>query len=90
MNKNRFIKISITVIVIMSMVISILIMLVAIDHNPMQEYCILNDKTNEYKILWSNLLPLGGLWFILAFLIGAVIASFVWFAINIIEKKNKE
>ena len=72
--------------IIISSIVSIVIAYVALDHNPMGEYCIpISDI--KCDIVWSNILPLISIWFLLLFTILMILTNFIRF---IQKKYSKE
>jgi ABC-type Fe3+ transport system permease subunit len=89
LNIKRFVMVAATSSVILSAITSAIICKVALSHNPMQEYAIVNDRTNGKDILWQHLLELGGLWFVLALLSCVAISLLVLGALTIVKKKKE-
>ncbi len=63
MDKNKnFFLVTTLISVVISAIISVIMISIAFDHNPMEEY------SNDAGIVWSNILTLGAAWFLFSYI----------------------
>ncbi len=66
---------------LVSLVISIIVVEIALEHNPMRKFC-LNPDALKCDIDWLSLLPIGLFWFAMAFIICMSLLSIIFFLIK--------
>ena len=71
--------------------VSVLIMYIALDHNPMGEYCEWPDIPNaeQCDIQWGRLLILGFIWFTAAFAVVSLIEAVSIFIFSLTFKRKR-
>ena len=85
---NKSIRFCFKFSLIISSIISAVIAYIALDHNPMGEYCTpITDIRCD--IIWANLLPLILIWFLVLFALLMIITSTVIFMRHKISKSGK-
>ncbi len=67
---------------LLSLTISVIIISIALDHNPMGEFCEYSEKRileRDCQINWFHLLNLGFIWFLFLFILTSLILFTVRF-----------
>lgn len=82
--RNKVIVLCLTTFV--GLVASAIVGYIALDHNPMEEYCVYIVQNSVCEIVWSSLLPLLATWFIIGTVLGLIISLLVVF---VLKQKDK-
>jgi len=75
-----------TISIILSILVCIVVGYVALDHNPMGEFC--NPvSSNNCDIIWINFVPLLIIWFAISFIVSMIILLALRYMIQKISNK---